>query len=74
MELGPGGQRWVEQLAAQYGMPRTEVIRIAMAIAKAHEREFRGLLELRGTPQPTQDPLAPNPRGKKRQKAADPGA
>lgn len=46
--IKPSARDWIDTLAREHHTSRSEVIRIALALAKRHESEFKTLLTTTG--------------------------
>lgn len=45
VRLAERGREWLDDLAAEYHVTRTDVVRNALAVAKVHEKDLRKRLE-----------------------------
>ena len=45
IRIRPSSVQWADELAAEHGIPRAEVLRYALGIAKTHEKELIEVLK-----------------------------
>lgn len=48
LRLTPAGLEWMKELAFEYNVTRTDIVRAACAVAQKHEKELRAALESMG--------------------------